>query len=190
MPNERKISTCPLAVDNIDECLVTWVAVDPTQEDVNAISSPSHGPGSSDTYQQVAAHSLEALSTAAADHTTSYPPQGTAYYTAANSQGESHPEYGFVQAEPAGAANGGAPSNINYFLSNPPTQNQTDTSLIDPNLESTLSNSTAQAIQIEGQQDVKPHVDADEEQKEPEDSIAETESRLAITLRNFNELEA
>ena len=169
---------------------LTWVAVDPTQEDVNAISSPSHGPGTSDTYQQVAAHTLEALSTAAVDHTTSYPPQGTAYYTAANPQTESQPEYGFVQAESAGTATGGAPSNINYFLNTSTTQNQTDTSLIDPNLEATIRNGTEQAGELDDQQDAKAHNGGEEGQKEPEDSIAETESRLAITLRNYNQLQA
>ncbi len=176
--------------DNTNGFLVTWVAVDPTLEDVNAISSPSHGPGSSDTYQQVAAHTLEALSTAAADQPTSYPPQGTAYYTAANPQSESHPEYGFVQAEPGGTANGGTPANINYFLSNSTSHNQTDTSLIDPNLESTVSNTVEQAGETGDQQDIKPPVGILEGQKDQEDSMAESESRLAMTLRNFNELQA
>ncbi|KAJ9614198.1 hypothetical protein H2200_002334 [Cladophialophora chaetospira] len=168
---------------------LTWVAVDPTLEDVNAISSPSHGPAS-DTYQQVAAHTLEALSTAAADQTTSYPPQGTAYYTAANPQSESHPEYGFVQTEPAVPANGEAPANISYFLSNSTAQNQTDTSLIDPNLESTVDDAAEQTASTGDQHEIKPRADDIAGQKEQEDSVAESESRLAITLRTFNELQA
>jgi hypothetical protein len=170
---------------------VTWIYVsDPNAEEANDASSPSHPGTTSETYQQVAAHTLEALSTAAADQTTSYPPQGTAYYTAAGPQSESHPEYGFVQAEPTGSANGGPSGNINYFLANSNTQNQTDTSLIDPNLESTVGNATEQADGMGGQQGVKAHAEDGEGHKEQEDSMAESESRLAITLRNFNELEA
>ncbi|ETI19566.1 hypothetical protein G647_09400 [Cladophialophora carrionii CBS 160.54] len=166
---------------------LTWVYVsDPNAEDPNAASPPTHAQTTSDTYQQVAAHTLEALSTAAADHTTSYPPQGTAYYTAANPQSESHPEYGFMQGGPPGAANGDTPGNIGYFLGNSASRNQTDTSLIDPNLESTVNSAAERTDEEPDRRDGKSHV-AGEAQKDHEENLAE-ESRLAITLKNFNEL--
>jgi hypothetical protein len=169
---------------------VTWVYVsDPTAEETHDASSPSHPTAISDTYQQVAAHTLEALSTAAADQTTSYPPQGTAYYTAANPQTDSHPEYGFVQPEAVGTTNGG-PGSINYFLSNSTAPDHTDTSLIDPNLESTMGDATERAEGLGGQQDDTAHDGSGEADKEQEEDIAISESRLAITLRNFNELQA
>ena len=168
-----------------------WVTVsDPTAEDASDASPPAEPAATSDDYQQVAAHSLEALSTAAADQTTSYPPQGTAYYTAANAQSEAHPEYGFVQAEPIGTTNGGPTGSINYFLANSGTQNQTDTSLIDPNLESTLGESAAHANAMGIQPDVKAHVGDGNHQNNHDESMADSESRLAITLRNFNQLGA
>jgi hypothetical protein len=91
-----------------------------------------------------------------------------------------------VQGGPPGAANGGTPGNISYFLGNSASQNQTDTSLIDPNLESTVNSAAERAHEEAAKQDAKPHVDG-EAQKDHEESLAE-ESRLAITLKNFNEL--
>lgn len=163
---------------------MTWIHVsDPNAEDVTATSPPPQT-STAETYQQVAAHTLEALSTAAADH-TSYPPQGTAYYTAANAQNEAHPEYGFVQAESAGSSTGGPSSNVNYYLSDSNAQNQTDTSLIDPNLETSAANGTEHGGDGEAEQAGKPSAETGDEEKEQD-----AESRLAITLREFNELEA
>ena len=168
---------------------MTWIHVsDPTADDPNAASPPENSAGS-ESYQQVAAHTLEALSTAAADQ-TSYPPQGTAYYTTVNPQTESHPEYGFVQAEPAGATNGGPPGNNNYFLGNASSHTQTDTSLIDPNLEATVNNAVDQADEMDATSEAEAQVEDNDDLKEQEDALVDTDSRVAMALRNFNELQA
>ena len=95
-----------------------------------------------------------------------------------------------MQAVPAGTTSGGPSGNINYFLTNSTTQDQTDTSLIDPNLEATMSMATEQVNGLGVQPVVKVTVEVGKGQKEQEDSMAESESRLARTLRNFNEFEA
>ncbi|OAP55997.1 hypothetical protein AYL99_10149 [Fonsecaea erecta] len=173
---------------------LTWIHVtDPTAEDANAITPPpSRTPTTSDMVQQVAAHTLEALSTAAADQ-TSYPPQGTAYYTTANPATDSHPEYGFVQAEPAGATSGNNLSrSIHYYLSSSSPQNQTDASLIDPNLETTV-NANSHGEQRDLAQNVKlksEDKDEDKDEKEKDEIFTDADTRVAMALRTFNELQA
>ncbi|EXJ70968.1 uncharacterized protein A1O5_05961 [Cladophialophora psammophila CBS 110553] len=170
---------------------LTWIHVsDPTADDASVATPPppSHTPTTSDTVQQVAAHTLEALSTAAADQTT-HPPQGTAYYTTANPATEYHPEYGFVQTEPGGPTSGGLSRNIHYYLSSSSPQNQTDTSLIDPNLESTVTTTAPEGEQLDMARDEKPQ-GADKDQKEQEDSLTDSDTRVAMALRTFNELQA
>jgi hypothetical protein len=165
---------------------VTWIHVtDPTAEDTNAGSPPDQTATTSHTYQEVASNTLEALSTAAADQTTSYPPQGTAYYTAANSQSDAHPEYGFVQADASSTAAGGT---ANYFLGNATTQNETEPSLIDPNLEATANtnnhnNNAEQDGETGGPQ-------AGRKPQGTGEGAALSDSRVAIALRNFNELQS
>ncbi|KIX97620.1 uncharacterized protein Z520_06398 [Fonsecaea multimorphosa CBS 102226] len=168
---------------------LTWIHVtDPTAEDANAITPPpSRTPTASDTVQQVAAHTLEALSTAAADQ-TSYPPQGTAYYTTANPATDSHPEYGFVQTEPSGSTSGGLSRNIHYYLSNSSPQNHTDASLIDPNLESTATANSQEGEQTDMARDGKAKSE-DKDQKDQEE-MTEADTRVAMALRTFNELQA
>ncbi|KAH0842263.1 hypothetical protein AYO21_00118 [Fonsecaea monophora] len=166
---------------------LTWIHVsDPTAEDANAVTPP-RTPTTSDMVQQVAAHTLEALSTAAADQ-TSYPPQGTAYYTTANPATDSHPEYGFVQAEPASSTSGGLSRNIHYYLSNSSPQAQTDASLIDPNLESTVTATSHEGEQMDEARDLKAESE-DEKRKEQEDSLTDADTRVAMALRTFNELQ-
>ena len=150
--------------------------------------SPPLTPTTPDAYQQVAAHTLEALSTAAADH-VSYPPQATAYYTAATPQTESHPEYGFVRTDGAGIAP--QTGNINFLLN--PSQGQTPASLIDPTLESSVGfaidhagdNKTAENLIVK----VERHVshDASAGGHEQEEAMGDPDSRVAMALRSFNE---
>ncbi|EHY59969.1 hypothetical protein HRR83_006333 [Exophiala dermatitidis] len=119
---------------------LTWIYVtDPDAEDSRTPPPQTETP--SESYQQVAAHTLEALSTAAADH-ISYPPQATAYYTSMPPQ-DAHPDYAFVRGEAGNGMHGGQGNNINFLL-NPP--GQTPASLIDPNLEATVAQAAEQAV--------------------------------------------
>ncbi|KIW26099.1 uncharacterized protein PV07_09226 [Cladophialophora immunda] len=165
---------------------LTWIHVaDPNADDANAVTPP-RTPTTSDMVQQVAAHTLEALSTAAADQ-TSYPPQGTAYYTTANPATESHPEYGFVQAEPSSSTSGGLSRNIHYYLSNSSPQNQTDASLIDPNLESTVTANSQEGGQQDAPRDTKEQ--SEDNAPKVEDPLTDADTRVAMALRTFNELQ-
>ncbi len=159
---------------------MTFVYVaDPNAEELT--TPPPHTPATSDKYQQVAAHTLEALSTAATDH-ISYPPQATAYYTA--TPANAHVDYGFVRGEP-GAGVGGPANNIDFLL-NP--QGQTPASMIDPTLES----SVAQALEQVGESkptvndDKTPHQDG-KNAKEPDEGMGDSDSRVALALKSFNE---
>ena len=163
---------------------MTWIAVtDPNSEE--STTPPPLTPTTSDAYQQVAAHTLEALSTAAADH-VSYPLQATVYYTVA--QTESHPEYRFVRADGTGV--GPQTGNINFLLN--PSQGQTPASLIDPTLESSVGFVVEQATETKAAEnptdkaDVKTQLEEHDDQ-EQEEAMADSDSRVAMALRSFNE---
>ncbi|KIV83627.1 hypothetical protein, variant 4 [Exophiala sideris] len=147
---------------------LTWIYVsDPNAEDSNAVTPPPQTPATSDNaYQQVAAHTLEALSTAAADH-VSYPPQATAYYTAVGGQAVPHPEYGFVGLEQHHGTDGEHMNSLDFLN----TQANNASMMIDPNLEATVAQAAAQAVG-----------DGTEEHAEGQD-----ESTVAMALKNFNE---
>ncbi|KIX03983.1 uncharacterized protein Z518_07536 [Rhinocladiella mackenziei CBS 650.93] len=163
---------------------LTWVYVsDPNAEETDT-TPPPQTPNTSDTFRQVAAHTLEALSTAAADH-VSYPPQGTAYYTAATPPNESNPEYGFVRVE-AGTGIGGQTNNNINFLLNP--QGQTHSSLIDPNLEATVAHAAEQADMKAAEN--KTSDQHNQEQVVEDDGLVDSDSRVAMALRSFNETPA
>lgn len=160
---------------------MTWVYVtDPTAEDT---STPPPQAQTPDSYQQVAAHTLEALSTAAADH-ISYPPQATAYYTSMTSQ-DVHPDYAFVRGE---AGNGVGHGNQINLLLNP--QGQTPSSLIDPNLEATVAQAAEQAVESrddmrEAEEFETQHPGTMHEQNEQQEE-AMGDSDVAM-LREYNE---
>lgn len=145
----------------------------------------------SDNFQQVAAHTLEALSTAATADQTSYPPQGTAYYTAANPHAESVPEYGFVRID-TGSGPSASGSNVNYPLLHPHSQSQTPSSLIDPNLEATVAQAAAQAVDMKAAGTATGEIeDSSAARKEDlDDGMGDADSRVAQALRNFNETPA
>lgn len=161
---------------------------DPTAEDLSAPTTPQPPSSTTPSYQQVAAHTLEALSTAAADH-VSYPPQNTAYYTAPGPHTSSQPEYSFVRSDSTAGAAGGPGTHINFLLN--PAQGQTSSLLIDPNLEATVAQAAEQAV------DMKSPVNNDDEQtaeskenhksQEQEESMGDSDSRVAMALRTFNE---
>ncbi|EXJ92966.1 hypothetical protein A1O3_01522 [Capronia epimyces CBS 606.96] len=166
---------------------LTWIYVtDPTAED-STTPPPPQTQTPSDSYQQVAAHTLEALSTAAADH-VSYPPQATAYYTTVASQ-DAHPDYAFVRGEP-GSGIGGQNNNINFLL-NP--QGQTPSSLIDPNLEATVAQAAEQAVDMKHEIRVGDHFEAEHshDMHEPLEGQDEAmgDSDVAM-LRKYNEASA
>lgn len=158
---------------------------DPNAEDSSAATPPPQDPATSDPYQQVAAHTLEALSTAAADH-VSYPPQATAYYTAVGTQAVPHPEYGFVGLEQHHGTEGQHLNNLEFLES----QANNASMMIDPNLEATVAHAAAQAVNMDEQEN-------SQEQSEGHDvlhgnqgqagGIGDSESRVAMALRNFNE---
>lgn len=166
---------------------MTWVHVsDPTADDPSALSPPPQTPPSTDAYQQVAAHTLEALSTAAADH-ISYPPQATAYYTASGPQAETIPEYGFVKND-TGKGLGGPSNNINFLLN--PSHGQTSSLLIDPNLEATVAQAFEQAAEMKPashEEAQGPENKDDHGDHEHEDGLGDSDSRVAMALRSFNE---
>lgn len=168
------------------EAIVTWIHVsDPTADDTNATTPSPQTEANSDTYQQVAAHTLEALSTAAAADHTSYPPQGTAYYTA---QTESNPEYGFVP-EPGSTGTGPSP-NMNYVLIHPSSRDETPSALIDPNLETTVAQAAEQAVGVGAAENPKAQDGDNQDSKEAEEGMADSDSRVAMALRTFNETPA
>ncbi|EXJ91154.1 hypothetical protein A1O1_04263 [Capronia coronata CBS 617.96] len=165
---------------------LTWIYVtDPTAED--STTPPPQAQTPSDSYQQVAAHTLEALSTAAADH-ISYPPQATAYYTSVTSQ-DAHPDYAFVRGESANG-NGGQGNQINLLL-NP--QGQTPSSLIDPNLEATVAHAAEQAIDMKGNARAEDHFeiqhpdDMQEQHDHQEEAMGDSDVAM---LRKYNEAQA
>ncbi|KAI1608776.1 hypothetical protein EDD37DRAFT_629545 [Exophiala viscosa] len=147
---------------------LTWILVsDPNAEDSSSVTPPPQTSATPDNaYQQVAAHTLEALSTAAADH-VSYPPQATAYYTAGGGQAVPHPEYGFVALEQQHGTEGDHMNNLDFLN----TQANNASMMIDPNLEATVAHAAAQAVG-----------DGSDEQAEGQD-----ESSVAMALKNFNE---
>ncbi|KAK5451679.1 hypothetical protein LTS15_007939 [Exophiala xenobiotica] len=166
---------------------LTWIQVsDPNSEDSNAVTPPPQEPATSDPYQQVAAHTLEALSTAAADH-VSYPPQATAYYTAMGSQSAPHPEYGFVRLENDDGTREGSSNNANYMNA----QGQNTSLMIDPNLETTVADPAEQAVSMEESADHTGAQDGHENDGHDShiegDGMGDSESRVAMALRTFNE---
>ncbi|KIW14185.1 hypothetical protein PV08_06966 [Exophiala spinifera] len=159
---------------------LTWVTVDPSSEDAPT-NSPSPNITAADPYQQVAAHTLEALSTAAADH-VSYPPQATAYYTAMAPHTTPHPEYGFVRLE----HEEGPSSNHTNF---PNSQNNNANMMIDPNLETTVAGTAEEAGMMEeasGPNQAKHGGEGHLGQGDG-DEIGDSESRVAMALQHFNE---
>ncbi|KAK5267462.1 hypothetical protein LTR99_006653 [Exophiala xenobiotica] len=166
---------------------LTWIQVsDPNADDSNAVTPPPQEPATSDPYQQVAAHTLEALSTAAADH-VSYPPQATAYYTAMGSQSTPHPEYGFVRLENDDGTREGSSNNANYMNA----QGQNTSLMIDPNLESTVADPAEQTVSMEESADHSGAQDGHENDGHDShiegDGMGDSESRVAMALRTFNE---
>ncbi|KAL6241767.1 hypothetical protein RBB50_011300 [Rhinocladiella similis] len=176
--NERRFrqDTCFVPIPET----LTWVSVDPSSEDAPA-HSPSPNATAADPYQQVAAHTLEALSTAAADH-VSYPPQATAYYTAMAPHTTPHPEYGFVRLE---HEEGPSSNHTNYTNS----QNQNNNMMIDPNLETTVAGPADQAGTMEEARGPNEAKHEGEEQlgQGDGDEIGDSESRVAMALQHFNE---
>jgi hypothetical protein len=161
------------------EYAVTWINItNPYADDGQVTSPPTR-------YQQnVAAHSLEALSTAAAGDQTTYPPQGTAYYTAVNPQTDAHPEYGFVQADPAPSAAVIPSTTQSYTVGTSPLR-QTDP-LIDPNLEVAANNggeSMDKDAKVADKSDGPGSI-------HHENEIAETEAQVAMALRSYNALQS
>ncbi|OAP54165.1 hypothetical protein AYL99_11700 [Fonsecaea erecta] len=132
--------TPPLSRTSSNSDMVQQVAAPhPYIEHASAITPPfARTSTPSDMVEKVAAPALEALATAAAEE-TSYPPQITIHYAPANPATDSHPEYGFVQAEPGGGTSEDFYERLHYYLSSSSPQNQTDLSLIDPDLESSVN---------------------------------------------------
>lgn len=156
---------------------MTWVSVNSGVE--GSTPSPRETTPSGTQAQQVAAHSLAALSTAA-DISYSPQPQHAAYYTT-NPPSASHPEYGFVQAENVGNGVNHAGNNIHFMLN--PSQAQTETPinpLIDPLLEASVAQAVEEAGEVDGMEDTK--LDAPENEM----TDAEAETHIAMALRNFN----
>lgn len=135
-------------------------------------------PGGANAVQQVAAHSLEALSTAADISYTPQQPQHAAYYTT-NAPSVSHPEYGFVRAENVGNGMGQPGNNIHFILN--PSQGQPHSSLIDPTLEASVAQAAESAEEVGVMEDMKTEAPGNEM------TDAEAESQVAMALRNFNE---
>ncbi|KEF63859.1 uncharacterized protein A1O9_01837, partial [Exophiala aquamarina CBS 119918] len=114
---------------------LTWALANTGTED-SASPPPESSPSGTNAAQQVAAHSLEALSTAADISYTPQQPQHAAYYTT-NAPSASHPEYGFVQPENVGNGMGQPGNNIPFILN--PSSGQTHSSVIDPSLETAIA---------------------------------------------------
>ncbi|KIV91868.1 hypothetical protein PV10_06359 [Exophiala mesophila] len=152
---------------------LTFVYVDPTTEEVG---SPPPGTPSTSEAQQVAAHSLEALSTAAAvgnTNTTNYPAQ---YYT--NPQTSSYPEYSFVRLGDSAGDSQGLGSLTELIPPRSPP-NQVANSLIDPSLEESVSHppNDGSIGNTDGAQDLK---------SEDVEASQEDDSHVALALQKFN----
>lgn len=155
-----------------------FVAVhDPFEDEQNGPSLVATNPNTSDPYQQVAAHTLEALSTAAVDHPPySSSPNYADYSGVYPSRGDIHSGYGPARQDGVHAA--GHQNNNISFLLNP---SSTPSSMIDPNLES----SVAQAEDpTETRVSGSPKPDQHEE-KEEDEHIDMSDSRVAYVLKNF-----
>lgn len=159
---------------------MTWAPANTGAED-SASPPPQSSPSSANAVQQVAAHSLEALSTAADISYTPQQPQHAAYYTT-NAPSASHPEYGFVQPENVGNGMGQPGNNIHFILN--PSSGQTHSSVIDPSLE------TAIARAIDNPGELSAIQESKDDAAENEMTDADAESQVAMALRNFNEAPA
>jgi hypothetical protein len=142
-------------------------------------------PGIAAPYQQqVAAHSLEALSTAAADR-PSYPPQNTAYYTQPP-PANGNPEYGFITTDQVNNGTGSSANNLGFILN--PTQQRIPSSVIDPNLEASVGADAGTAPGAETSI-LEKHVEEGtrDEAIQEQDDASMPDDRIASTLRMFNE---
>ena len=140
------------------------------------MGSPPPGTPSTSEAQQVAAHSLEALSTAAAvgnTNTTNYPAQ---YYT--NPQTSSYPEYSFVRLGDSAGDSQGLGSLTELIPPRSPP-NQVANSLIDPSLEESVSHppNDGPISNTDGAQDLKI---------EDVEAGQEDDSHVALALQKFN----
>ena len=159
---------------------MTWAPTNTGGED-SASPPPQSMPSGTNAVQQVAAHSLEALSTAADISYTPQQPQHAAYYTA-NAPSASHPEYGFVQPENVGNGMDQPGNNIHFILN--PSSGQTHSSVIDPSLETAI----ARAIENPAEMSAIPEMKDDTAEHEMTDP--DPDSQVAMAHRTFNEAPA
>lgn len=162
---------------------MTFVEVpDPYADEPNDTAPAAQVPSTtSDAYQQVAAHTLEALSAAAADHPPYPPATNFPDYNVYASHEVTQPVYGPARTELA--PSGSQTNNISFLLN--PSQTHTPSSLIDPSLESSVVPAVDQAH--EARLSASPRQERHESKDEPDNRLGESDSRVAFVLKSFTD---
>jgi hypothetical protein len=160
---------------------VQWVIIDNPYDESQNPSNPNMAASS---YQQVASHSLEALSTAATDHPTYLSAGNYGDYNSHHFVGRSNSRTGYG---PVMHGQNHQNTDINFLL-NP---SNTPANMIDPNLEVTAADENTQQSndQTQGSVESGAHgIEGQLDDKEHFDNKVQSEEQVAFLLRNYAEV--